>query len=79
MPSDNAIDDGQTNPAAFEFCRTVEALENAEQLLLILLVETNSVIPNVYHDLFMVAVRADLDEGLSSRTSIFDSVIKQIM
>src|ERR1700756_2289720 len=78
MLVDDALDDAEADTGALEFLRVVQALEDAEQPVAILRLETNSVVPDRADAFVPGHSCADLDLRKLPRACELDGVRQQV-
>ena len=72
MAADDALHNGESGTAALILILVVEALEDAEQLVIVAHIETRAVIPNKIDDFGIPGFTADLDQRNFSLPGEFD-------
>src|SRR6185503_4386800 len=69
----------EPDTGAFEVVRAVEPLKDPEQLVRVLHVEADTIIPNEYDRIAMrIPRRADLDAGLRPRARVLHRIREQV-
>ena len=78
MPLDNSLDIGQPDPVAFKLILRVQPLEHSKELVGLLHVESNAIVPHKDDDCTFLHLGANLDFRRRAIAAEFDGVGEQV-
>ena len=74
MPQDDTLDNRQAYPRSFKFIGTVKTLKNTEQLVMVLHVKADAIVPDIVYVLTFRTMSTYFNERNFPNSTEFDRV-----